>query len=105
MKKSILNVLLSVMLWISFCFSPYLYFTKSHNIVIQEKEKQRSTLVDYYQKDLEAQCKGLAYFDQMKTDNPSLLIYEKFNQEYQLTLDYIKRDSEYLGLDNYKCPE
>jgi hypothetical protein len=41
----------------------------------------------------------------MKIDKPSLLIYEKFNQEYQLTLDYIKRDSEYLGLDNYKCPE
>ena len=103
MKKSILNVLLSVMLWIVVCSLPY--FAIRSNIIIVKKEKQRLTLIDYYKQDLEGQCKGLKYFDQMKIDKPSLLIYEKFNQEYQLTLDYIKRDSEYLGLDNYKCPE
>jgi hypothetical protein len=99
MKKSILNVLLSIMLWIIVCSLPY--FTASNNLVIQKT--QGLTLTDYYQEDLEGQCSGLKYFDKMK--NSSLSIYDKFNKEYQLTLDYIKRDSEYLGLDNYKCPE
>jgi hypothetical protein len=103
MKKSMFNVLLSVMLWIAVCSLPY--FMDSNNTVILEKEKQELTLTDYYQQDLKAQCSGLRFFDQMKSENNTLLIYDKFNKEYQLTLYYIKRDSEYLGLDNYKCPE
>jgi 5-bromo-4-chloroindolyl phosphate hydrolysis protein len=101
MRKSILNVLLSVMLWIVVCSLPY--FAASKNIIIQKT--QGLTLTDYYKQDLEGQCRGIKYFDKMVNENSSLSIYEKFNKEYRLTLDYIKRDSEYLGLDNYKCPE
>ena len=102
MKKTIVSVLLSVVLWSIISVLPL--FVRS-NVWIVNAEKQGLTLEDYYEQDLKGQCNGLKFFDQMKAENDTLLIYDKFNKEYQLTLDYIKRDSEYLGLDNYKCPE
>ena len=102
MKKNIFYVFLATVL---FVVINTLSLLKIKEVQIRPIKEKSMTLTDYYKQDLEGQCKGLKYFDQMKIDKPSLLIYEKFNQEYQLTLDYIKRDSEYLGLDNYKCPE
>ena len=103
MKKIIFNASLSVMLWLIVCAFPY--FIRVESKTINKIERQALTLTDYYQQDLKAQCSGLRFFTQMKSENDTLLINDKFNKEYQLTLDYIKRDSEYLGLDNYKCPE
>jgi hypothetical protein len=104
MKKSIFNVFLSIVLWLILCAFPY-FIRADEEKITHEQENSSMTLTDYYQQDLIAQCNGLKFFNEMKKENDTLLIYDKFNKEYQLTIDYIKRDSEYLGLDNYKCPE
>lgn len=101
MKKQSFFIFFAAVLYVAVGTLSYI---KIGEIKLNPIKKEQRTLINYYEQDLYAQCRGLKYFDEMKTENPSLLIYDKFNKEYQLTLNYIEKDKNILGYRDFECP-